>query len=242
MVLVRALRAPRDLTERGRELVSCESKTGKDASERDYSSGTYERVSEERSKKRPEKKSQEEVKRRGQRRGLKKEVTEVKKRGRENVKEEIPAYDSGGQNPKRNSEDGDKEELYSYKRSDAELSLFRSRLVAVIYLVVHTREERWSHDDLQSDVLCSAPQLRVVEHLSEKVQTLQYGSAFTSVGSEVALLMRARIKREKQLTEAVKDGCRGVQDGGHLSSLKSHMVGMYELMAELIFSSLWLIN
>ncbi|GFZ13651.1 hypothetical protein Acr_23g0020360 [Actinidia rufa] len=69
-----------------------------EVSERDYSSGTYERVPEARSKKRPEKRSQEEVKRRGLRRGLKKEVTEVRKRGREEVKEEIPADDGGGKN------------------------------------------------------------------------------------------------------------------------------------------------
>ncbi|GFY94591.1 hypothetical protein Acr_09g0010370 [Actinidia rufa] len=64
-----------------------------------YSSRIYERVSEERSKKRPDKRSQEEVKRRGQRRGLKKEVTEVRKRGIEKVKEEMLADDDGGQNP-----------------------------------------------------------------------------------------------------------------------------------------------
>ncbi|GFZ19455.1 hypothetical protein Acr_28g0001600 [Actinidia rufa] len=80
------VRAQRNLIERGLELVGCENKTGRD---------------EETSKKRPEKRSQEEVKRRGQRRGLKKEVIEVRKRGREEVKEEIPADDGGGQNSER---------------------------------------------------------------------------------------------------------------------------------------------
>ncbi|GFS31327.1 hypothetical protein Acr_00g0016820 [Actinidia rufa] len=47
-------------------------------------------------------------------------------------------------------------------------------------------EERWSHDDLQSDVLCSAPRWGGAGHLSENVQALQFGSAVTSMGSEVA--------------------------------------------------------
>ncbi|GFY90850.1 S-adenosyl-L-methionine-dependent methyltransferases superfamily protein [Actinidia rufa] len=49
------------------------------------------------------------------------------------------------------------ESMHNDRRDVAETSLFRSRSVAVISPVVHTREERWSHDDLQSDVLCSAP-------------------------------------------------------------------------------------
>ncbi|GFS36791.1 hypothetical protein Acr_00g0048080 [Actinidia rufa] len=48
------------------------------------------------------------------------------------------------------------ESMHNDRRDIAETSLFRSRYVMVISLVVHTREERWSHDDLQSDVLCSA--------------------------------------------------------------------------------------
>ncbi|GFZ15874.1 hypothetical protein Acr_25g0002830 [Actinidia rufa] len=55
-----------------------------EASERDYSSGTYERVTEERSKKRPEKRSQE-----GGHRG--------QENRQRRVKEEIPADDDGGQ-------------------------------------------------------------------------------------------------------------------------------------------------
>ncbi|GFZ15575.1 S-adenosyl-L-methionine-dependent methyltransferases superfamily protein [Actinidia rufa] len=49
------------------------------------------------------------------------------------------------------------ESMHNDRRDVAETSLFRSRSVAVISSVVHTREERWSHDDLQSDVLCRAP-------------------------------------------------------------------------------------
>ncbi|GFZ09876.1 hypothetical protein Acr_21g0004750 [Actinidia rufa] len=49
------------------------------------------------------------------------------------------------------------ESMHNDRRDVAKTSLFRSRSVAVISLVVHTREERWSHDDLQSDVLCRAP-------------------------------------------------------------------------------------
>ncbi|GFS36790.1 hypothetical protein Acr_00g0048070 [Actinidia rufa] len=43
------------------------------------------------------------------------------------------------------------ESMHNDRRDIAETSLFRSRYVMVISLVVHTREERWSHDDLQSD-------------------------------------------------------------------------------------------
>ncbi|GFS45536.1 hypothetical protein Acr_00g0096630 [Actinidia rufa] len=49
------------------------------------------------------------------------------------------------------------ESMHNDRRDVAETSLFRSRSVAVISPVAHTREERWSHDDLQSDVLCRAP-------------------------------------------------------------------------------------
>ncbi|GFS38535.1 hypothetical protein Acr_00g0058120 [Actinidia rufa] len=52
-------------------------------------------------------------------------------------------------------------------------------------------------------------------------------------------------RRERCSDSSVRDsccGCEEVQDGGHLSSPKSQMVGMYELMAELIFSALRPIN
>ncbi|GFZ09253.1 hypothetical protein Acr_20g0010610 [Actinidia rufa] len=66
------------------------------------------------------------------------------------------------------------ESMHNDRRDVAETSLFRSRYVMVISLVVHTREERWSHDDdLQSDVLCSAPRWGGAGHLSEKVQALR---------------------------------------------------------------------
>ncbi|GFZ06206.1 hypothetical protein Acr_18g0003760 [Actinidia rufa] len=55
------------------------------------------------------------------------------------------------------------------------------------------REERWSHDNSQSDVLCGAPRWGVwcapvggAGHLGEKVQALRCGGAYTSVGSGVA--------------------------------------------------------
>ncbi|GFS34517.1 hypothetical protein Acr_00g0034360 [Actinidia rufa] len=56
-----------------------------------------------------------------------------------------------------------------------------------------TKEERWSHDNSQSDVLCGAPLVGCVRplwggarHLGEKVQALRCGGAYTSVGSGVA--------------------------------------------------------
>ncbi|GFS30259.1 hypothetical protein Acr_00g0011030 [Actinidia rufa] len=61
--------------------------------------------------------------------------------------------------------------------------------------VVCTREERWSHDISQSDVLCGAPRCGVwgtlVEgagHLGEKVQALRCGGVYTSVGTSVRRL------------------------------------------------------
>ncbi|GFY94428.1 hypothetical protein Acr_09g0008740 [Actinidia rufa] len=91
------------------------------------------------------------------------------------------------------------ESMYSDKRDVTETSLFRFRYVMVISPVVHTMEERWSHDDLQSDVLCSAPQWGGARHLSEKVQTLRFGSAFTSV--EVELPVKEGVARERREAE-----------------------------------------
>ncbi|GFY86097.1 hypothetical protein Acr_04g0008350 [Actinidia rufa] len=59
--------------------------------------------------------------------------------------------------------------MHNDRRDVAETSLFRSRYVMVISLVVHTREERWNHDDLQSDVLCSAPLDKVSDSCAEKM-------------------------------------------------------------------------
>ncbi|GFZ10610.1 hypothetical protein Acr_22g0000080 [Actinidia rufa] len=60
-------------------------------------------------------------------------------------------------------------------------------------LARHEWEERWSHDNSQSDVLCGAPrggwgapQWGGAGHLGEKVQALRCGGAYTSVGSGVA--------------------------------------------------------
>ncbi|GFS31932.1 hypothetical protein Acr_00g0020040 [Actinidia rufa] len=78
---------------------------------------------------------------------------------------------------------------------DAEASLFCSRFDQwrCSSPVVRTREERWSHDNSQSDVLCGAPrwgcgapQWGGARHLGEKVQALRCGGAYTSVGSGVA--------------------------------------------------------
>ncbi|GFY93764.1 hypothetical protein Acr_09g0002100 [Actinidia rufa] len=52
--------------------------------------------------------------------------------------------------------------------------------------VVYIREERWSHDNSQSDVLYGAPRWGGAGHLGEKVQVLRCGGAYTSVGSGVA--------------------------------------------------------
>ena len=65
------------------------------------------------------------------------------------------------------------EELYSDRRDDAEMSLFRSRSVTGSSPVVYTKEERWSHDKSQSDVLCNATRLGFAGHLSEKVHSLR---------------------------------------------------------------------
>ncbi|GFZ18909.1 hypothetical protein Acr_27g0006480 [Actinidia rufa] len=64
----------------------------------------------------------------------------------------------------------------------------------VLSPIVRTREERWSHDNSQSDVLCGAhpgggcgaPWWGSAGHLGEKVQALRCGGAYTSVGSGVA--------------------------------------------------------
>ncbi|GFZ17230.1 hypothetical protein Acr_26g0005000 [Actinidia rufa] len=63
------------------------------------------------------------------------------------------------------------ESMHNDRRDVAEMSLFRSRSVAVISPIVHTREEeeRWSHDDLQSDVLCRAPRDKVSDSCAEKM-------------------------------------------------------------------------
>ncbi|GFS34659.1 hypothetical protein Acr_00g0035210 [Actinidia rufa] len=47
------------------------------------------------------------------------------------------------------------ESMHNDRRDVAETSLFRSRYVMMISLVVHTREERWNHNDLQSDTALS---------------------------------------------------------------------------------------
>ncbi|GFZ08847.1 hypothetical protein Acr_20g0006550 [Actinidia rufa] len=65
------------------------------------------------------------------------------------------------------------------------------------------REERWIHDDLQSDVLCSAPRLGGAGHLSEKVQALRFRSAFTSVEVELP------IEEGQRISDAVLHILRG---------------------------------
>ncbi|GFZ04168.1 hypothetical protein Acr_16g0007920 [Actinidia rufa] len=69
----------------------------------------------------------------------------------------------------------------------------RKETKSILRSFVRTREERWSHDNSQSDELCGAPRWGVwctpvggARHLSEKVQALRCGGAYTSVGSGVA--------------------------------------------------------
>ncbi|GFZ19064.1 hypothetical protein Acr_27g0008030 [Actinidia rufa] len=68
----------------------------------------------------------------------------------------------------------DLKELYSNRRAVAEMSLFHSRLISGSDLssCMH-REERWSHDDSQSDIFCSASWWRDAGHLGKKVQALR---------------------------------------------------------------------
>ncbi|GFZ16354.1 hypothetical protein Acr_25g0007630 [Actinidia rufa] len=49
------------------------------------------------------------------------------------------------------------ESMHNDRRDVAETSLFRSRYVMVISLVVHTREERWNHDDLHTTYFAAHP-------------------------------------------------------------------------------------
>ncbi|GFY97731.1 hypothetical protein Acr_12g0002720 [Actinidia rufa] len=118
---------------------------------------------------------------------------------------------------------------------------------------VHTREERWNYDNLQSNVLCSAPRWGGVGHLSKKVQALRFGSAFTSVEVElpveegdVSRDRREEKRRKKEEREAVDSFCQqGLQPKSQMEAPSSSIVkngGMYELSHELIFYSLWLIN
>ncbi|GFZ02299.1 actin depolymerizing factor 1 [Actinidia rufa] len=62
--------------------------------------------------------------------------------------------------------------------------------LAVFSPVVRTREERWNHDNSQSDVFCGAPWWGVwgtpvggAGHLGEKVQALRCGGAYTSANA-----------------------------------------------------------
>ncbi|GFY87981.1 hypothetical protein Acr_05g0016200 [Actinidia rufa] len=62
--------------------------------------------------------------------------------------------------------------------------------------IVRTREERWSHDNSQSDILWGTPWWGGgVGHLSEKVQALQCAGADTSVGKWSSPLMWLRYLR-----------------------------------------------
>ncbi|GFZ00623.1 hypothetical protein Acr_14g0002580 [Actinidia rufa] len=160
------------------------------------------------------------------------------------------------------------ESRHNDRRDVAEMSLFRSRSVAVISPVVHTREERWSHDDLQSDILCRAPRWGGAGHLSEKVQALRFGSAFTSMEVElpvdegnVSRILSCRFYKRAGSEVVGKDnlkttdyppmGWRGRLEGAERrrrlrrSLPPSSMVkngGTNELSHELIFSALRPIN
>ncbi|GFS30508.1 hypothetical protein Acr_00g0012320 [Actinidia rufa] len=105
------------------------------------------------------------------------------------------------------------ESMHNDRRDVAETSLFRSRSVAVISPIVHTREERWSHDDLQSDVLCRAPRDKVFDSCAKKM------------GKE----------ERDALTEAVRGAERReapssiVKNGGCMSSAMSSSALLYGL-------------
>ncbi|GFY89485.1 hypothetical protein Acr_06g0014250 [Actinidia rufa] len=61
------------------------------------------------------------------------------------------------------------------------------------------------------------------------------------LGHQKAVFAEEAEDREKQLTEAVKEDCIEVSDGGSLL-LYCQEWGLYELRHELICSSLWPIN
>ncbi|GFZ13088.1 pentatricopeptide repeat (PPR-like) superfamily protein [Actinidia rufa] len=66
------------------------------------------------------------------------------------------------------------EKLYSEGRGDAETSLFCSRFdqCGVFSPVVRTREERWSHDNSQSDVLCGAPRWGFEHNIEDAIEVV----------------------------------------------------------------------
>ncbi|GFZ18142.1 transketolase family protein [Actinidia rufa] len=112
------------------------------------------------------------------------------------------------------------ESMHNDRRDVAETSLFRSRSVAVISPVVHTREERWSHDDLQSDVLCRAPRCAM---------------------SETKSLIAAQRRWERKRERCSDRSCQRRRKK-RSSLLHCQEWGLYELSHELICSSLWPIN
>ncbi|GFS45458.1 hypothetical protein Acr_00g0096140 [Actinidia rufa] len=68
------------------------------------------------------------------------------------------------------------ESMHNDRRDVAGTSLFRSRSVAVISPIVHTREERWSHDDLQSDI-CRCLQERDEQSETKQQNSLPFNSS-----------------------------------------------------------------
>ncbi|GFY99160.1 hypothetical protein Acr_13g0005610 [Actinidia rufa] len=77
--------------------------------------------------------------------------------------------------------------------------------------------------------------------IANSIFELNPGISGNAAYEEGAVFVEEAEDREKQLTEAVKEDCREVSDGGSLL-LHCQEWGLYELSHELICSSLWPIN
>ncbi|GFZ06466.1 hypothetical protein Acr_18g0006360 [Actinidia rufa] len=126
-----------------------------------------------------------------------------------------PVQDVHGEAQRRETES-----MYNDRRDVAEASIFCSRYVMVISPVVHTREERWSHDDLQSDVLCSAP--RSYRRAGPKV-----------IGMDNLKNLERKSLIEAERRKSGRERRKAVEDVGRLFSIVKNG-GMNELIHELI--------
>ncbi|GFY85452.1 hypothetical protein Acr_04g0001900 [Actinidia rufa] len=127
-----------------------------------------------------------------------------------------PVQDVHGEAQRRETES-----MYNDRRDVAEASIFFcSRYVMVISPVVHTREERWSHDDLQSDVLCSAP--RSYRRAGPKV-----------IGMDNLKNLERKSLIEAERRKSGRERRKAVEDVGRLFSIVKNG-GMNELIHELI--------
>ncbi|GFZ21026.1 hypothetical protein Acr_29g0001880 [Actinidia rufa] len=104
------------------------------------------------------------------------------------------------------------ESMHNDRRDVAETSLFRSRSVAVISPVVHTREERWSHDDLQSDSTGGSAEKCNPWGITGSTQHVAVCRGAERDGSAMVLVRAQRALRD--LTESVLElvAVRGEQD------------------------------